>query len=59
MSDKVYLFSNRPGTILKSFTVPKEIRNLLPFDARNDPQFQPLFQTIWKELEANGYGTVT
>lgn len=59
MSDKIYLFSNRPGTILKSFTVPEEIRNLVPFDARNDPKFQPLFQTIWKELEANGYETVT
>ncbi|ATP38733.1 spermidine/putrescine ABC transporter ATP-binding protein [Solibacillus sp. R5-41] len=59
MSDKVYLFSNRPGTILKSFTIPDEIRNLVPFDARNAPEFQPLFQTIWKELEANGYGNVT
>lgn len=59
MSDKVYLFSNRPGTILKSFTIPDEIRNLVPFDARNAPEFQPIFQTIWKELEANGYGNVT
>ena len=59
MSDKIYLFSNRPGTIIKTFTVPDEIRNLIPFDARNHPEFQPLFQTIWKELEANGYGTVT
>ena len=59
MSDKIYLFSNRPGTIIKTFTVPDEIRNLVPFDARNHPEFQPLFQTIWKELEANGYGTVT
>lgn len=59
MSDKVYLFSNRPGTILKSFTIPDEIRNLVPFDARNAPEYQPIFQTIWKELEANGYGNVT
>lgn len=59
MSDKVYLFSNRPGTILQSFTIPDEIRSLVPFDARNAPEFQPLFQTIWKELEANGYGNVT
>lgn len=59
MSDKVYLFSNRPGTILKSFNIPEKIRNLLPFDARNDPEFQPLFQTIWKELEADGYRTGT
>lgn len=59
MSDKIYMFSNRPGTILHAFTVPQEIRDLVPFDARNAPQFQPLFQTIWKELEANGYESVT
>ena len=59
MSDRIYLFSNRPGTIIKSFTVPEEIRKLVPFEARNSPEFQPLFQTIWKELEANGYGKVT
>nr|WP_238473835.1 ABC transporter ATP-binding protein [Paenisporosarcina cavernae] len=59
MSDRVYLFSNRPGTILKVFDIPEEIRNLAPFEARNSPLFQPLFQTIWKELEANGYENVT
>ncbi|MEK4630245.1 MAG: ABC transporter ATP-binding protein [Solibacillus sp.] len=59
MSDKIYLFSNRPGTIIKTFIVPNEIRKLLPFDARNAEQFKPLFQSIWKELDANGSSTIT
>lgn len=59
MSDKIYMFTNRPGTIIQTFIIPEEIRQLIPFDARNHPNFQPLFQTIWKELEANGYGKVT
>lgn len=59
MSDRIYLFSNRPGTILKIFDIPEEIRSLPPFNARNYPMFQPLFQSIWKELEANGYEKVT
>lgn len=52
MSDKIYLFSHRPGTIIQTFIIPKEIRNLAPLDARNSPHFQPLFQLIWKELES-------
>lgn len=59
MSDTIYLFSQRPGTIVKTFTMPDEIRQLPPFDARNAPLFQPLFQRIWKELETNGYEQLT
>lgn len=53
MSDKIFIFSTRPGTIVKSFIVPQEIRELAPFDARNSPTFQPLFQEIWKELDTD------
>lgn len=53
MSDKVFIFSARPGTIVKSFIIPQEIRELTPFDARNTPAFQPLFQEIWKELDTD------
>lgn len=53
MSDKVFIFSARPGTIVKSFIIPQEIRELTPFDARNAPAFQPLFQEIWKELDTD------
>lgn len=59
MSDKIYLFSNRPGTITQTFIVPEVIRKLIPFEARNDPLFQPLFQTIWKELDAIGHSNIT
>lgn len=55
MSDKVFIFSPRPGTILKSFIIPQEIRELTPFDARNAPAFQVLFQEIWKELDSDEY----
>ena len=60
MSDTIYLFSNQPGTIHQIFTVPKELAALDPFDARQDPAFQPLFQTIWKELNSlkNSSGTI-
>ena len=51
MSDRIYLFSARPGRISQIFTVPAELRDLKPFDARNHPLYPPLFQTIWKELE--------
>jgi NitT/TauT family transport system ATP-binding protein len=52
MSDRIFLFSKRPGTIAKSFVVPDELRNLLPFEARNHETFNLLFQEIWKELES-------
>ena len=55
MSDKVFIFSARPGTILKSFIIPQEIRELTPFDARNAPAFQVLFQEIWEELDTDEY----
>ncbi|MGN7479406.1 ABC transporter ATP-binding protein [Solibacillus silvestris] len=53
MSDKVFIFSARPGTIVKSFIIPQEIRELTPFEARNAPAFQVLFQEIWEELDTD------
>ncbi|WP_338472008.1 ABC transporter ATP-binding protein [Niallia sp. XMNu-256] len=52
MSDRIFLFSARPGQIHKAFLVPEELRNLPPFHARNHEQYQQLFQIIWKELES-------
>lgn len=52
MSDTIFLFSNQPGTIHQIFTIPKELAVMLPFDARQEPSFQTLFQTIWKELNS-------
>ncbi|MCY7778659.1 ABC transporter ATP-binding protein [Bacillus haynesii] len=50
MSDRILLFSKQPGTIHKTFAVPEPLRKLTPFEARQEPEFQPLFQNIWKEL---------
>jgi NitT/TauT family transport system ATP-binding protein len=52
MSDRIYLFSARPGQIHKMFKVPKELRELSPFQARNHENYAQLFQEIWKELES-------
>lgn len=51
MSDRIYLFSAKPGRIQQIFEVPVELRLLTPFVARNHPLYPSLFQTIWKELE--------
>lgn len=52
MSDRVILFSPSPGRIHKVFHMPKELRNMSPFTARNHEAFSAVFQTIWKELES-------
>lgn len=52
MSDRIFLFSARPGQIHKTFLVPEELRMLSPFQARNHETYQHLFQIIWKELES-------
>ena len=52
MSDRIFLFSAKPGKIYKTFLIPEELRNLSPFKARSHEKFQILFQTIWKELES-------
>lgn len=51
MSDRVFLFSPRPGQIYKTFQIPKELADITPFHARNHALFPDIFQTIWKELE--------
>lgn len=55
MSDRIFLFSPRPGKLYKTFEVPEEIKVLTPFEARAHPQYSTLFQTIWKELESLEY----
>jgi NitT/TauT family transport system ATP-binding protein len=51
MSDRIFLLRADPGRVAKIFTVPSELRESIPFEARQHPQFSPLFQKIWKELE--------
>jgi NitT/TauT family transport system ATP-binding protein len=52
MSDRIYLFSAKPGRIHRCFDVPEELRSLKPFNTRNNLLYSELFQTIWKELES-------
>jgi NitT/TauT family transport system ATP-binding protein len=52
MSDRIFLFTARPGQIYKTFIVPEELRQLPPFQARNHERYQQLFQIIWKEMES-------
>ncbi|WNB93060.1 ABC transporter ATP-binding protein [Bacillus sp. NEB1478] len=51
MSDTVVLLSNNPGRIFRTFKMPESLRNLLPFEARQHPDFSATFQQIWEELE--------
>ncbi|WHY85083.1 ABC transporter ATP-binding protein [Neobacillus novalis] len=52
MSDRVFLFSPRPGRLHKTFHIPEELRKVPPFEARNHELYSSIFQTIWKELES-------
>ncbi len=51
MSDRIYVFSAKPGRISRTYLVPTEIRELPPFHARQHPLFSTLFQQIWKEVD--------
>jgi NitT/TauT family transport system ATP-binding protein len=51
MSDRIFLFSAKPGRIMHTFIVPDELRRLPPFAARQHSAFSALFQSIWKELD--------
>jgi NitT/TauT family transport system ATP-binding protein len=51
MSDRIFLFSARPGRLYQTFEVPEELRRLTPFEVRGHSSYSVLFQTIWKELE--------
>lgn len=53
MSDRIFLFTARPGQIHRTFLIPEELRKLPPFQARNHEQYQHIFQIIWKELESH------
>lgn len=55
MSDRIFLFTTKPGRLYKTFLVPDEIKKLTPFEARGHPEFNSFFQMIWKELESLEY----
>ncbi|MGM0847123.1 MAG: ABC transporter ATP-binding protein [Bacillota bacterium] len=51
MSDRIVLLAAKPGRIHNIVNVPKELRELTPFHARNHETYSNCFQSIWKELE--------
>ncbi|HLQ98322.1 MAG TPA: ABC transporter ATP-binding protein [Candidatus Dormibacteraeota bacterium] len=53
MSDRILLMGQNPGTIVKRFEVPIEIRNEIPFKVRRHHKYQSLFDNIWEELNKN------
>lgn len=55
MSDRIFLFTTKPGRLYKTFQVPDEMRKLSPFEARGHPNFNAFFQIVWKELESLEY----
>jgi NitT/TauT family transport system ATP-binding protein len=52
MSDRIFLFSAKPGRLHRTFIIPEELKSISPFEARNHELYPNLFQTIWKELES-------
>ncbi|WP_067725643.1 ABC transporter ATP-binding protein [Oceanobacillus damuensis] len=56
MSDRIFMMDSNPGTIAKTYNVPLELRNEIPFLSRRHPKYQILFDKIWDELEAKEAG---
>ena len=51
MSDRIILLGSNPGRIRRIFEVPRNIRDVLPFHARDQEGFQILFHEIWSAME--------
>lgn len=56
VSDRVVVLGAKPGTIRKTFDIPKGIRDTTPFYARDQEGFNELFHVLWKELEGVAEG---
>ena len=50
MSDTIFLMDRKPGRIYQRIDVPDQVRQLSPFKARKHPEYQKLFDFIWKEM---------
>lgn len=53
MSDKIFLMSANPGAIKKTFIIPETLRKEVPFYVRRHPDYQPLFDEIWRYLHTD------
>ncbi|GIP37345.1 ABC transporter ATP-binding protein [Paenibacillus sp. J31TS4] len=56
MSDRVIVLDRHPGRIRREVSIPEDIRKETPFRAREHPDFYPIFNEIWSELEAKNAG---
>lgn len=53
MSDRIIILGKNPGYIKKTVDIPISIKESLPFQAREKPEFQTYFQMIWEELDSD------
>src|SRR5690606_19370682 len=58
MSDRIIVMSANPGRISKTFAVPLELRNEMPFLVRKHPKYQSIFDKVWEELNKSETQTV-
>lgn len=50
MSDRIVVLKSSPGQVAAIIDIPESLRNPLPFESREVPEFQSYFQKVWKEL---------
>jgi len=50
MSDRIVVLRSSPGKVASIIEIPDSLRNPLPFESREVPEFQSYFQKVWKEL---------
>ncbi|RYG74528.1 ABC transporter ATP-binding protein [Lentibacillus lipolyticus] len=51
MSDRIIVMDANPGSIVKTFEVPLELRDETPFLVQRHPKYQLLFDKIWRQLD--------
>jgi len=51
MSDRVIVLGRNPGHIRRELSIPEPIKQALPFQAREEPDFHGLFRELWQELK--------
>ena len=54
MSDRIIVLTKRPGTIKNIHQLKFETKERDPISYRESPKFSEYFNTLWKELDANG-----
>ncbi len=59
MSDRIIILTSQPGRIKKILDIPPVLRDPLPFDTRDIPEFQTYFQYVWKVMNEHESETST